>query len=245
VTEIDTHDSDGPTPPYEEHIGASRQYVRDIILGVNDGLISTFLLVSGVVGGGLTSTQVLLTGIAGGVAGMISMAAGEYMATKSQEEVFEAEMELEKHHLLHHRDHERAELREMFEDMGLHGEDLDTVVDIIDKSDESMLGVMAGLEFGVVDTERRSPYVAALASGLFFLIGALPSVLPFAFLDDPTAGLLVAGVLSGIGLFIVGAVKTTLTKKNAIISGAENLAIGLGGGLLSYLVGKAFDQLIA
>ena len=80
---------------YEPHIGASRQYMRDIILGVNDGLVSTFLLVSGVVGGGLSSTDVLLTGVAGALAGMISMAIGEYLATKSQEEVFDAELALE------------------------------------------------------------------------------------------------------------------------------------------------------
>ena len=72
---------DGYTP----HLGESRQYMRDIILGVNDGLVSTFLLVAGVVGGGLTATQVLLTGIAGAVAGMVSMGAGEYIATFKNE----------------------------------------------------------------------------------------------------------------------------------------------------------------
>ena len=90
---------------YVPHLGESRQYLRDIILGVNDGLVSTFLLVAGVVGGGLTATQVLLTGIAGAVAGMVSMGAGEYIATKSQEEVFNAEMALEIEHLENHRDH--------------------------------------------------------------------------------------------------------------------------------------------
>ena len=93
-----------PVPPddYENHLGNSRQYMRDIILGVNDGLVSTFLLVAGVVGGGLSATQVLLTGVAGALAGMISMGVGEYLATKSQEEVFEAEMKLEAKHLEEH-----------------------------------------------------------------------------------------------------------------------------------------------
>ncbi len=104
---------------YVPHLGESRQYLRDIILGINDGLVSTFLLVAGVVGGGLTATQVLLTGVAGAVAGMVSMGAGEYIATKSQEEVFEAEMALEVEHLADHRDHEREELHDMFGDMGL------------------------------------------------------------------------------------------------------------------------------
>ena len=74
-------------PDYQEHIGSSRQYWRDIILGVNDGLVSTFLLVAGVAGSGLDVRDILLTAIAGALAGAVSMAAGEYMATKSQNEV--------------------------------------------------------------------------------------------------------------------------------------------------------------
>ncbi len=165
-----------PAPEtYVPHLGESRQYLRDVILGVNDGLVSTFLLVAGVVGAGLSATVVLLTGIAGAVAGLVSMGAGEYIATKSQEEVFEAEMALEVDHLANHREYERAELREMFGDMGLDGEDLETLVGIIDGNDDVMLGVMAGLEFGVVDTERRSPWLAAATSAVLFLAHFPPS----------------------------------------------------------------------
>jgi len=74
-------------PPYVEHQGSKRAYMRDMILGVNDGLVSMFLLILGVSGGGLTTTQILLTGITGAAAGAVSMAAGEYLATKSQNEV--------------------------------------------------------------------------------------------------------------------------------------------------------------
>ena len=89
-----------PSVTYRPHVGPTRQYMRDIILGVNDGLVSIFLLVVGVVGGGLTSQQILLAGVAASIAGAVSMASGEYIATKSQEQVFDREMELEKEHLL-------------------------------------------------------------------------------------------------------------------------------------------------
>jgi len=235
-----------PVPPsdYQDHLGKSRQYMRDIILGVNDGLVSTFLLVAGVVGGGLTSTQVLLTAIAGALAGMISMASGEYLATKSQEEVFAAEMALEARHLVEHRDHERQELRHMFEEMGLGGDDLSAVVEIIDGNDDTMLGVMAGLEFGVVDTERRNPFLAGLASAGLFFTGALPSIVPFAVFDDTGIALLVAAFLAGLGLVAVGAVKTVMTKRNPVRSALENLSIGLAGGVLSFLVGQLVESLI-
>jgi len=235
-----------PTPQgYVQHLGESRQYLRDIILGVNDGLVSTFLLVAGVVGGGLTTTQVLLTSIAGAVAGMVSMGAGEYIATKSQEQVFTAEMELEIEHLANHRDHERQELRDMFGDMGLDGDELETVVRIIDGNDDVMLGVMAGLEFGVVATERRSPWLAAATAGGLFLLGALPSVVPFGIFDDTAVALTVAAVLSGAALFIVGAGKTVMTKTNPLVSGFENLMIGLIGGGISFSIGRLVESLIS
>jgi VIT1/CCC1 family predicted Fe2+/Mn2+ transporter len=235
-----------PIPPddYQDHLGKARQYLRDVILGVNDGLISTFLLVAGVVGAGLDSTQVLLTAIAGALAGMISMGAGEYLATKAQEEVFAAEMELEAQHLRDHRDHERDELRHMFGDMGLAGDELEKVVQIIDGSDEAMLGVMAGLEFGIVDTEKRNPYTAGLASAGLFFIGAFPSVLPFAIFDDTKTALLVAALLSGFGLIVVGATKTMMTKTNPVLSALENLGIGFVGGVLSFVVGQFFESFI-
>jgi VIT1/CCC1 family predicted Fe2+/Mn2+ transporter len=231
-------------PEYQPHIGASRQYVRDVILGVNDGLVSTFLLVSAVVGGGLTATQVLLTGVSGAIAGMISMAIGEYLATKSQEEVLEAEMLLEREHLRDHREHEREQLAEMLGEMGLEGDELETVVEIIDGNEEAMFRMQAALEFGVVDSERRDPIAAGLASGALFIGGAIPPIIPFIFLDNTGQGLIVSAFFSGIALFAVGAVKTLATKKSAILSGLENLALGLIGGVLAYLVGTAFDSVI-
>lgn len=243
VTDIDP--AGASTPVYEEHVGPKRQYVRDIILGVNDGLVSMFLLVAGVVGGGLDASQVLLTGIAGALAGAVSMATGEYLATKSQDEVFDAEMALERVHLAHHRDFERDELRDMLGDLGVPEPRLDEVVDIIDSSDEAMMGIMGALEFGIVDSERRNPYLAAIVSGLLFLAGSAPSVLPFFFVTNTAIGLTIAGILAGLGLFAVGAVKTLLTRKSPIVSGLENLAIGLVGGAVSFVVGRLFGASVS
>ena len=86
-------------PAHVEHLGASREYWRDIILGVNDGRVSMSLLVAGVVGGALDTRTVLLTGVAGAIAGSISMGVGEYIATKAQEEVFHGEVALEREHI--------------------------------------------------------------------------------------------------------------------------------------------------
>jgi VIT1/CCC1 family predicted Fe2+/Mn2+ transporter len=233
-----------PAKTYRPHTGPARQYVRDIILGVNDGLVSIFLLVVGVVGGGLTGKQVLLAGVAAAIAGAVSMASGEYIATKSQEEVFDREMMLEREHLTYHRDVERQEVRDMFGDLGFPPDDVERIVEIVDADDEAFLKVMMALEFGVVDTERRSPITAMFMSGMLFLVGSLPSILPFVFVEDPHAGLWIAAIGSGIALFVVGALKTVATHTNPIVSGLENVAVAGAGAIVSYGVGRLFDAAV-
>jgi len=225
------------TLEYEPHIGETRQYWRDMILGVNDGLVSVFLLVVGVVGGGLVTEQVLLTALAGALAGAVSMASGEYLATKSQDEVFEAELTLERHHIEHFRDEEMAQLREFFDDMGVALEDLDSVLSGFENNDAALLNAMAALEFGVVESERRSPYRAMAASGVLFLAGSLPSVIPFAVFDSTRVALTWATILALAGLFIVGVVKATVTRTGRIRSGAENMVIAGLGGVAAWLLG--------
>jgi VIT1/CCC1 family predicted Fe2+/Mn2+ transporter len=227
------------TVEYVPHIGVTRQYWRDIILGVNDGLVSMFLLVVGVVGGGLDTGQVLLTAIAGAIAGAVSMAAGEYLATKSQDEVLEAELELERAHIEHFRERELDQLRGFFEEMGVRDEDMDAAVSAFSHNDEALLNAMAALEFGVVESERRSPYRAMAASGLLFLAGALPSVLPFAIIDSPTTALVWATSLTLVGLFIVGVVKGNVANSGRVRSGLENMIIAGVGGLVAWFIGDA------
>jgi VIT1/CCC1 family predicted Fe2+/Mn2+ transporter len=228
----------------DEHVGASRQYWRDIILGVNDGLVSIFLLVAGVVGGGLSADQVLLTALAGAIAGAISMAAGEYLATQSQEEVFDREIALEKQHIREYREGEVDQLRDFFRDMGVSEDDLPTVVDAFARDDTTLLNAMKSLEFGIVDSERRSPYTAMAMSGGLFLIGASPSVAPFLLVDSAAYGLVIASVLTAFGLFAVGALKTRVTDTHPIKSGLENLIIAGVGGVIAYLVGSLVEGTI-
>ena len=227
------------TTEYVPHIGATRQYWRDIILGVNDGLVSVFLLVVGVVGGGLDPGQVFLTAIAGSIAGAVSMAAGEFLATKSQDEVLAAELDLERIHIKEFRDQEISQLRGFFEDMGVHPDKLDSVVGGFENNDEALLNAMAALEFGFVESERRSPYRPMAASGLLFLAGSLPSVVPFAMADSSAVALTWATTMTLLGLFAVGVVKASVANSHRIRSGLENMVIAGLGGLVAWFIGNA------
>ena len=231
-------------PAFTEHLGSHRQYWRDIILGVNDGLVSMFLLVAGVVGGGMATRSVLLTGVAGAIAGAVSMAAGEYMATKSQDEVFQGEIELEREHIRDFKEDELHELRDLFEGIGLDGDLREEVVQHFNSDDEALLKVMTALEFGVLEAERRSALAAAAMSGALFLLGSLPSVIPFAIAENPNTGLFAAAIGAVLGLLIVGAIKTWATRGKPLRAAMENLAIAGVGGALAYWVGVGFDRIL-
>ena len=232
-------------PPYREHLGPRSQYLRDIILGVNDGLVSMFLLVVGVVGGGVSSDVVLLAGLAGAFAGAVSMAAGEYMATKSQEEAIDGELALEREHFEFYKDRELAEVREFLGNIGMGSQAIDAVVDDAARDDDVLMELMKAFEFGVVDEGRRNPVFAMLMSGLLFLGGSLPSVLPFAWMSDPDEALIVAAIGAAIGLFAVGVVKTRLTRTNPVRSGLENVAVAGIGAVVSYIIGLGYDSFVS
>ena len=92
-----------------------------------------------------------------------------------------------------------------------------------------------------MEEERRSPYTAAVLSGLLFLAGSLPSVLPFFFVESTGLGLFIAAIGSGIALFAVGVLKTFVTRKSWLWAGTENVLIATAGAIVSYGVGVIYD----
>jgi vacuolar iron transporter family protein len=235
-----------------KHLGASRQYWRDIILGVNDGIISTFLLVTGVAGGGLSSRDILMTAIAGGIAGSVSMFAGEYVATKSQNEVMRGEIALEQNHIAHQPDAEIAELANLLELIGICEETTPLALRqdltlFYRNNPKALLKVMVALEFGVLEDEKRRPLRAGLMSCGLFAIGSLPSIIPFIFSgNEPLRiGLAAACFFSLSSLLLVGAVKSWATRGDWVSAAVENFVIAGIGGILAYATGAAFDTLLA
>ncbi len=230
-----------------EHLGGHRQYWRDIILGVNDGLISTFLLVLGVSGGGLSTTSTALTGISGALAGAVSMFAGEFVATKSQNQVMTGEISLEQRHIEQYKDEEVAELARLLPKIGITEDEStisDTVKNFYETRPDALLKLMTVLEFGFVDEERRSPLKAGTVSGSLFILGGLPSVIPYLVLNTSKTATILAGALTVLGLILVGAIKTWATRGPFFSSTIENLSIAGVGGALAYGVGVLFAHLV-
>ena len=238
MTEEHVHD-----PEFEEHM-SFRNYLRDVILGAHDGLVSVFALVIGVAAGGFGPKDVLLTGVAGMVAGAISMSIGEYISTKSQEEVYDAEKRLEEGHIRDHLDHEKGELREFYEAKGFSGDILEEIIETIAADPVVLLREMMMAEFGVLEEERRSPITATIIVGIAFAIGSSLPVIPFFFVNSTSSGVIIATILSVIGLFAIGGTKAWVTQTNISKSGLENLTLGGAGAIITFIIGSLIGNSI-
>lgn len=237
----------------KQHIGQSREYWRDIILGVNDGLVSTFLLVTGVYGSGLSSNNILLTSIAGLIAGAISMAAGEYVATKTQEEIKCAESALEAKAVKEHKNDELRFLGDLLTKIGIpvaenkESESYQvrhTLLGYYEDHDDAHIKINVALAFGDVESTERSPWIAGSVAFCLFTIGALPSVVPFAVTDNVDTAIIAAFVATFVSILLVGGIKTWATKGVWWMSALENFTITAGGGGIAYGIGVGFEQLL-
>jgi VIT1/CCC1 family predicted Fe2+/Mn2+ transporter len=204
--------------------------------------------VAGVVGGSFAPKEILLTAISGALAGAVSMSAGEYIATKSQNEVLQGEIALEREHIRHHTASEMEELNQLLGVIGISAEmnELHKVLfDYYHNDHEALLKLMVVLEFGFVEEEVRSPILAALVSGSLFFTGSLPSLLPFAIgQTSTTISLYIAAVLVICSLLLVGTIKTWATRGNCLSAAIENLVVAGVGGLIAYYVGALFSNIL-
>ena len=235
------------------HIGESREYWRDVILGVNDGLVSTFLLVAGVYGSGMDSNSILLTAISGTIAGAISMAGGEYVATKTQEEVKMAECALERSAIKMHKRDELRHLSDLLTTIGIPEAETPedetfeirrTILGYYEKNDDAHFKINVALAFGSVEASERSPFIAGIVAFCLFTLGSLSSLIPFLITGDRSAAFIASFIATMTAIMAVGAVKTWATKANLLTSAFENFVITSGGGAIAYGIGVAFEGLV-
>jgi vacuolar iron transporter family protein len=211
--------------------------IREALFGMQDGLVSTLAVVSTV--GGATGDRypVVVAGIASALAGVFSMAAGEYLSSKSQREIYVAQIENEREEVRDRPDEAEAEVAYMLEKEGLPEAAARRVAGELAREPTVLLKTMVEKELGLVLEEGRSPLQGALIMGGAFGLASLVPILPYLLL--PIAGAIWASlILCGVVVFSIGAVKTRWTKRNALTSGLEVVALAAFAGIAGYLFGS-------
>jgi vacuolar iron transporter family protein len=218
--------------------------LRAAVFGINDGLISNASLIMGVAGASASAATILLTGAAGLVAGAFSMAAGEYISVRSQREMFEYQIGLERDELAAYPEEEAHELALIYEARGIAPAEARRMAQTVITDPERALDALAREELGLNPEDLGSPWGAAIFSFLSFAAGGAIPLLPFVF-HAGSASFPIAVLLTAIALFSVGATLSLFTGRNALLSGLRMLAIGAAAGSVTFLVGRLLGVSVA
>lgn len=237
-----THWSDHPMPTSVADVGRRHKHLaggnlRAAVFGVNDGLVSNTSLVMGMAGAASDAMLVVLAGLAGLFAGALSMAAGEYVSMRSQRELFESQIDLERAELAVYPDEEAEELALIYAARGIRLAEARRFTRKMVQIPDQALDLLSREELGLNPDDLGSPWSAALFSFLAFSFGALIPLLPFLAGMDLPVGIRAAAVLAGLSLFLIGTVLSLFTGKSAIWGGLRMLTIGAGAGAATYLLG--------
>jgi VIT1/CCC1 family predicted Fe2+/Mn2+ transporter len=219
--------------------------LRASVFGVSDGLVSNASLVLGVAGAGTGSGYVLLTGAAGMLAGALSMAAGEYVSVRTQREMYEYQIALEREEVAEYPEEEAEELALIYEARGVEIQQAREVSRALLAHPEQALDVLAREELGLNPDDLGSPWGAGISSFISFALGAGVPLIPFLVMRSTgTATLIATAALTCCALFGIGLVLSLFTGRDALKGALRMVIIGTGAGLVSFVVGRALGVAI-
>jgi len=230
---------DGGGAP-EEHQTGHGQYLKSFVYGGLDGIVTTFAVVAGVAGANLSASVVLILGVANLIADGISMAFGDYLSSKAENEYMAAERVREIWEVQNYPDGEKKEMIELYMGKGIAEADAKVAVEALSKIEKPWVDIMMVEELGMVENPESPLRNALVTFGSFTFFGAIPVLIYVVarfipFFAAHTFAL--ACVLTGITLFILGTLKVYFTRQLWYRAGLEMLLLGGFAATAAYVVG--------
>ena len=222
--------------PTKKDVIERKGRIREVVFGVQDGLISTIGFVAGLHSATANARLVLLAGLVEMLAGAMSMAAGAYLSGKAEVEVYLREIEEERKRFLREPYLASEELLQAMTGEGLSREKAYRIVKLIQDEEEALLKTFQEKVLGLANVDPHTPIASAVVIGIWFALGAAVPLIPYLFLTGYTA-LWAALILSGTGLFGIGVAKALLARKIWWRSGLEFLIIATAAAGIGYLFG--------
>jgi vacuolar iron transporter family protein len=230
---------------YDHHTeqvhAAGGESVRDLMLGLNDGLVASLAVTSGVSGAFTSSKVVIMAGLSEMLGGAVSMGLAAFISTRSQIEFYHSEIEREQLEMRKWPDRERDEIRSIYRGKGFTGKLLDEIVTHITSDPKRWSDVMMREELGF-SGEFESPLRSGATVGLSYLCGAAVPVLPYLFLI-PARAVVYSALATLAVLFVVGAGKTLITTRSWWRSGLESTLTGAAAAAATFAAGYLFSRL--
>lgn len=223
------------------HRSVSSGGARAAVFGASDGLVSNVALILGVAAADPAPAVVRLAGVAGLVAGAVSMAAGEYISMRSQTELFERELQVERIAQRDNPELERFELAKIYQSRGMDPELALEMAEEMMRDPEVALEVHAREELGIDPEELGSPTKAAVWSFLAFSTGATIPLIPWFFGGGGVAVLVSVG-LTAIGALVLGGLVGSMSGRHPAYTALRQLALTAVAAAATYGIGSLFGN---
>lgn len=226
----------------EKHYLERSGWLRAAVLGANDGIISVTSLVVGMAASGASSHTLLITCVAGLIAGAASMAAGEYISVKSQQDIEKTDLEMEARELKLHPEHELKELKNIYMLRGLDEKLAEEVAKQL--TAHNALDAHARDEIGILAQTAAQPFMAAFSSALAFTLGSVFPLLAILLIPEHflEKGVMVVGVVT---LGVLGALASYVGGSNIVKGALRVMVWGIIAMLFSAWVGSLFHVSVA
>lgn len=218
--------------------------IRAAVFGVSDGLVSNVALILGVAAASDGGDPVVIAGVSGLLAGAASMAAGEYVSMKAQNELIERELRIERESLANNPDMEVRELSAIYTQRGLDGDRARELAEAVHEDPEVALEVHAREELGVDPDDIGDPIGASISSFIAFAIGAVLPLLPW-FFGDGTAAIVASIIIGVLASAVVGLLLARFTERSGVKTALRQVGFAVGACSVTYAIGSLLGTTVA
>jgi VIT1/CCC1 family predicted Fe2+/Mn2+ transporter len=213
-------------PPHQEEHVAGAETVRDIVIGMSDGLTVPFALAAGLSGAVTSTGLIIIAGLAEIAAGSIAMGLGGYLAGKTEVDHYNSEMRREYDEVEKVPEVEKQEVRTFFSSLGLSRDVQEQAVEEVTRDKEKWVELMMKYELGLEKPDPRRATKSAFNIGVSYIVGGLIPLSPYFFVSNGIEGLKISAVITLICLFVFGYFKSKFTGVNRIGGAFRVMMIG-------------------
>jgi vacuolar iron transporter family protein len=226
------------TPHVERHFTAG-DTVRDMVIGMSDGLTVPFALAAGLSGAVVSSSLVVVAGLAEVAAGSIAMGLGGYLAAKGDAEHYAKERAVEEREVVEIPEVEEQEVLQVFESYGVSAEQGRPVIQALRKNPKAWVDFMMRFELGLEEPDPKRALRSALTIAGSYIVGGLVPLFPYMIAARPAAGLIGSVAVTLAALAVFGTVKGRFTGTQPVRSGLQTVLIGGLAAAAAFAIARA------
>jgi len=226
---------------HNEHHLKSSDTIRDIVIGMSDGLTVPFALAAGLSGAVNSSGIIITAGIAEIVAGSIAMGLGGFLAGKTESDHYASELKREYDEIERVPEQEKAEVREVFADFGLSDALQHQIADEMAKDKDKWVDFMMRYELGLERPEAHRATQSAITIGLSYIVGGIIPLSPYFFVTNSISGLYYSCIVTMVCLFVFGYFKSKVTGQPPFTGALKVLIIGVLAAGAAFLMARLIN----